>query len=48
MRPQWGRIEYQVLVLAHKDLMKYEAMMGFVAIFYKQDPGIKSTFHLQT
>ena len=27
------QIEYQMLVLAHTDLRKYEAMIGFLAMF---------------
>ena len=30
------QIEYQMLVLAHTDLRKYEATIGFLAIFNKQ------------
>ena len=30
------QIEYEMLVLAHTDLRKYEATVGFLAIFYKQ------------
>ena len=30
------QVEYQMIVLAQTDLRKYESIMGFLAIFYKQ------------
>ena len=40
------KIEYQMLVLAHTDLRKYEATIGFLVIFYKQKIYPTSLFFL--